>query len=170
MDEPKVHPRGQRDSFDSPEDATREEEEQSINRVREVYEKAVAQVPPGSEKRFWRRYIFLWLDYALFEEIETKVFKLNVALVIRTLSFCRTTNGLDRYTRRPSNSFPTNYLPSPNCGSCSPSSRYGDWTCQLPGRYLVRVLGCALRKRCSRDTSNWNSTYEFPFSRIHSGR
>jgi crooked neck len=41
--------------------------------VREVYERAVAQVPPGNEKRFWRRYIFLWLDYALFEEIETKV-------------------------------------------------------------------------------------------------
>ena len=55
------------------EGATTEEEEQAINRIREVYEKAVAQVPPGNEKRFWRRYIFLWLDYALFEEIETKV-------------------------------------------------------------------------------------------------
>jgi crooked neck len=43
------------------------------DRVREVYERAVAQVPPGNEKRHWRRYIFLWLDYALFEEIETKV-------------------------------------------------------------------------------------------------
>jgi crooked neck len=42
-------------------------------KVREVYERAVAQVPPGSEKRFWRRYIFLWLNYALFEEIETRV-------------------------------------------------------------------------------------------------
>ncbi|KAF9781226.1 TPR-like protein [Thelephora terrestris] len=54
------------------EGATSEEEEQAINRIREIYEKAVAQVPPGNEKRFWRRYIFLWLDYALFEEIETK--------------------------------------------------------------------------------------------------
>jgi hypothetical protein len=45
----------------------------AINRVREVYERAVAQVPPTAEKRYWRRYIFLWLDYALFEEIETKV-------------------------------------------------------------------------------------------------
>ncbi|KAG8879351.1 NineTeen Complex (NTC) component [Tulasnella sp. 331] len=41
-------------------------------KVREVYERAVAQVPPGGEKRHWRRYIFLWLDYALFEEIETE--------------------------------------------------------------------------------------------------
>ena len=48
-----------------------------------MYERAVAQVPPGSEKRFWRRYIFLWLDYALFEEIETKVFQPAVTLVIR---------------------------------------------------------------------------------------
>jgi crooked neck len=50
-----------------------EEEQKAVERVREVYERAVAQVPPGGEKRYWRRYIFLWLDYALFEEIETKV-------------------------------------------------------------------------------------------------
>ncbi|KAI0759390.1 hypothetical protein BD413DRAFT_275416 [Trametes elegans] len=54
------------------EGATAEEEERATNRVREVYERAVAQVPPGGEKRHWRRYIFLWLYYALFEEIETK--------------------------------------------------------------------------------------------------
>ncbi|KAH9848003.1 TPR-like protein [Lenzites betulinus] len=54
------------------EGATSEEEERATNRVREVYERAVAQVPPGGEKRHWRRYIFLWLYYALFEEIETK--------------------------------------------------------------------------------------------------
>ncbi|OBZ72290.1 Pre-mRNA-splicing factor CLF1 [Grifola frondosa] len=55
------------------EDATAEEEEQVYGRVREVYERAIAQTPPGNEKRYWRRYIFLWLNYALFEEIETKV-------------------------------------------------------------------------------------------------
>ena len=53
--------------------ATMEEEEAAVARVREIYERAVAQVPPGTEKRHWRRYSFLWLDYALFEEIETKV-------------------------------------------------------------------------------------------------
>jgi crooked neck len=47
--------------------------QEATGRVREVYERAVSQVPPGGEKRHWRRYIFLWLDYALFEEIETKV-------------------------------------------------------------------------------------------------
>ncbi|KAF8731620.1 hypothetical protein AX14_004568 [Amanita brunnescens Koide BX004] len=54
------------------EGSTDEELEAQIGRVREVYERAVAQVPPGGEKRHWRRYIFLWLNYALFEEIETK--------------------------------------------------------------------------------------------------
>ncbi|OJT04241.1 Pre-mRNA-splicing factor CLF1 [Trametes pubescens] len=54
------------------EGSTGEEEERATHRVREVYERAVAQVPPGGEKRHWRRYIFLWLYYALFEEIETK--------------------------------------------------------------------------------------------------
>jgi len=72
-----------------------------MNRVREVYERAVAQVPPGDEKRFWRRYIFLWLDYALFEEIETKVFRYTTTLVIRILKIYRTMNELGRYTRRP---------------------------------------------------------------------
>ncbi|GAA5884143.1 hypothetical protein JCM16303_005936 [Sporobolomyces ruberrimus] len=47
--------------------------EDATKRVREVYERAVAQVPPTrDEKRHWRRYIFLWLNYALFEEQETK--------------------------------------------------------------------------------------------------
>ncbi|THH23280.1 hypothetical protein EUX98_g7900 [Antrodiella citrinella] len=54
------------------EGAPADEEEKAIARVREIYERAVGQVPPGSEKRHWRRYIFLWLNYALFEEIEVK--------------------------------------------------------------------------------------------------
>lgn len=56
------------------------ETESATDRVREVYERAVAQVPPGGEKRHWRRYIFLWLNYALFEELETKVRLLNIEM------------------------------------------------------------------------------------------
>ncbi|SPQ18997.1 78ed392a-4d69-4ef4-8b9b-1589e1c09182 [Thermothielavioides terrestris] len=41
-------------------------------RVREVYERAIAQVPPTQEKRHWRRYIFLFLFYAIWEEREAK--------------------------------------------------------------------------------------------------
>ena len=88
---------------------TAEEEEQAMALVREVYERAVAQVPPGNEKRHWRRYIFLWLDYALFEEIETKVCCLLPAnplpcTAVTNAPF-RTFLGQERYTRQP-------------CGSC----------------------------------------------------
>lgn len=44
----------------------------NVDRVREVYEKAVAQVPPAQEKRLWRRYIYLWIFYAIYEEMEAK--------------------------------------------------------------------------------------------------
>ncbi|KAN0061842.1 NineTeen Complex (NTC) component [Thecaphora frezii] len=57
-------------------------------RVRELYERAIANVPPSTEKRHWRRYIFLWLRYALFEEIDAKdygrtreVYKAAIAIV-----------------------------------------------------------------------------------------
>ncbi|XP_048191671.1 crooked neck-like protein 1 [Perognathus longimembris pacificus] len=40
--------------------------------VREVYERAVANVPPSEEKRHWKRYIYLWVHYALYEELEAK--------------------------------------------------------------------------------------------------
>ncbi|KAF4071022.1 hypothetical protein AMELA_G00280180 [Ameiurus melas] len=40
--------------------------------VRELYERAIANVPPIKEKRHWRRYIYLWINYARFEELEVK--------------------------------------------------------------------------------------------------
>ncbi|KAJ7204866.1 hypothetical protein C8J57DRAFT_1259178 [Mycena rebaudengoi] len=58
---------------------TVEEEAAAAGRIREVYKCTVLQVPPSGEKRHWRRYIFLWLDYVLFEEIETKVGALDYA-------------------------------------------------------------------------------------------
>uniref|UniRef100_A0A7R9UG91 Suppressor of forked domain-containing protein n=1 Tax=Pinguiococcus pyrenoidosus TaxID=172671 RepID=A0A7R9UG91_9STRA len=38
--------------------------------VRAAYEEAVQNVPPVREKRFWRRYIYLWINYALYEELQ----------------------------------------------------------------------------------------------------
>ena len=61
------------DSYRNEEDDT-DAKQEALNRVRETYERAVSQVPPGSEKRHWRRYIFLWLAYAIFEEVDTKDF------------------------------------------------------------------------------------------------
>ncbi|KAH0723385.1 hypothetical protein KY285_005939 [Solanum tuberosum] len=41
-------------------------------RIREVYERAIANVPPAEEKRYWQRYIYLWINYALYEEIDAQ--------------------------------------------------------------------------------------------------
>lgn len=43
-----------------------------VGRIRDVYEKAVAQIPPTQEKRHWRRYIYLWIFYAIWEEMEAR--------------------------------------------------------------------------------------------------
>lgn len=47
-----------------------EESSRDADRIRDVYERAVAQVPPTQEKRHWRRYIYLWIFYAVWEELE----------------------------------------------------------------------------------------------------
>ncbi|KAG5617101.1 hypothetical protein H5410_016925 [Solanum commersonii] len=41
-------------------------------RIREVYETAIAIVPPAEEKRYWQRYIYLWINYALYEELDAQ--------------------------------------------------------------------------------------------------
>nr|XP_042906923.1 crooked neck-like protein 1 isoform X1 [Parasteatoda tepidariorum] len=46
------------------------ESEGNIEATRELYERAIANVPLKKEKRFWRRYIYLWINYALYEELE----------------------------------------------------------------------------------------------------
>ena len=40
----------------------------SVDRTRDVYERAIAHLPPTQEKRHWRRYIYLWIFYAVWEE------------------------------------------------------------------------------------------------------
>lgn len=47
------------------------ESEGNVDATRETYERAIANVPLSREKRYWRRYIYLWVNYALFEELET---------------------------------------------------------------------------------------------------
>ncbi|XP_056647749.1 protein crooked neck [Diorhabda sublineata] len=48
------------------------EGEGDIETTRETYERAIANIPPSKNKQFWRRYIYLWINYALFEELEAK--------------------------------------------------------------------------------------------------
>ncbi|KAL5745974.1 hypothetical protein ACOSP7_027120 [Xanthoceras sorbifolium] len=42
------------------------------DRIREVYERAIANVPPAEEKRYWQRYIYLWINYAIYEELDAE--------------------------------------------------------------------------------------------------
>jgi crooked neck len=47
-----------------------EEDAGDPNTVRDIYERAVAQIPPSNNnKDHWRRYIFLWIYYATYEEL-----------------------------------------------------------------------------------------------------
>ncbi|KAK2719496.1 protein crooked neck-like [Artemia franciscana] len=40
--------------------------------IRDTYERAISNVPPVQEKMYWRRYIYFWINYALYEELETQ--------------------------------------------------------------------------------------------------
>ncbi|KAL8141607.1 hypothetical protein V2J09_014639 [Rumex salicifolius] len=40
--------------------------------IREIYRRAIANVPPADEKRYWQRYIYLWIYYALYEELDAQ--------------------------------------------------------------------------------------------------
>lgn len=49
------------------------EEEFSLDEVRDIYERAVANVPKNkTNKNSWRRYVYLWINYATYEEIVAK--------------------------------------------------------------------------------------------------
>eukprot|EP00041_Stephanoeca_diplocostata_P030923 m.948111 g.948111 ORF g.948111 m.948111 type:complete len:332 (-) comp23849_c1_seq1:16-1011(-) len=48
------------------------EEEGVLDTTRDVYERAIANVPPAAEKNLWRRYVYLWINYAVFEELVAK--------------------------------------------------------------------------------------------------
>jgi crooked neck len=50
------------------------------DRVRDAYERAIAQIPPSNEKRHWRRYLYLWLFYAAYEELTTRDFERVAAI------------------------------------------------------------------------------------------
>eukprot|EP00917_Polyrhabdina_sp_WS-2016_P024647 GHVP01053232.1.p1 GENE.GHVP01053232.1~~GHVP01053232.1.p1 ORF type:complete len:691 (+),score=129.60 GHVP01053232.1:22-2094(+) len=57
-------------SYDAWFDLLRLEESIPFNteKIEESYEKAISHIPLVNEKRFWRRYIFLWLFYAVWSE------------------------------------------------------------------------------------------------------
>lgn len=46
------------------------EQEGQKDKVIDAYERAIKNVPPSKEKRFWRRYIYLWIYYAVYLECD----------------------------------------------------------------------------------------------------
>lgn len=48
------------------------ENEGNLEVIRETYERAISNVPPTKDKQFWRRYIYLWINYALMEELDAE--------------------------------------------------------------------------------------------------
>lgn len=46
------------------------EQEGKEDEVIKVYERAITNVPPSKEKRFWRRYIYFWIYYAVYLELD----------------------------------------------------------------------------------------------------
>jgi crooked neck len=46
-----------------------EEAVSSADQVRAVYERAIALLPPSNQKIHWCRYIYLWINYAAYEEL-----------------------------------------------------------------------------------------------------
>ena len=49
-----------------------EESVHSKERIRENYERAIANVRHPEEKHYWQQYIYLWINYVLYEEIEAE--------------------------------------------------------------------------------------------------
>ena len=49
-----------------------EENESDLTIVRDVYKQAIQCKPPILEKRYWKRYIYLWINYVLYEELIVK--------------------------------------------------------------------------------------------------
>merc|ERR1712107_601823 len=46
------------------------ESEGNMETIRETYERAVSNVPPSQEKHYWMIYFYLWINYAVYEELE----------------------------------------------------------------------------------------------------
>ncbi|XKL64727.1 hypothetical protein PGB90_004813 [Kerria lacca] len=46
------------------------ESEGNVDIIRDIYERAIANIPPSKDKQHWKRYIYLWIYYAVFEELE----------------------------------------------------------------------------------------------------
>ncbi len=112
-----------------------EEMAHDIDRIRELYERAIAQVPPSNEKRHWRRYIYLWLNYALFEEVETKdldrvreIYKTCLSIVPHKIfTFAKVWSQFAYFELRQSNVTPARKIFGQAIGKCPKDKLFKDY-------------------------------------------
>lgn len=58
-----------------------------IEKIRTTFEEAVANLPPSqTDKRFWKRYIYIWILYTSFEELDAKDIEKTKAVFEKCLS------------------------------------------------------------------------------------
>lgn len=63
-----------------------EEVHSSPDKIRETYERALVNVPPSMTKPAWRRYIYLWISYAVWEELSSDSPQASVAIYARAIA------------------------------------------------------------------------------------
>jgi len=52
-----------------------EMDNKEVPRIRETFERAIGCTPLSEQKRLWRRYIYIFIKYAIFEELVTKEYE-----------------------------------------------------------------------------------------------
>ena len=62
-----------------------EEENGDSASVRDAYERAIVNVPPIAEKQAWKRYIYLWIYYSVYEELKNHDLDRAVSIYQRCL-------------------------------------------------------------------------------------
>lgn len=62
-----------------------EESAADNDKIRAVYERAISYIPPIEEKQFWKRYIYIWINFALYEELIAKDFDRTRAVYTKAL-------------------------------------------------------------------------------------
>jgi tetratricopeptide (TPR) repeat protein len=152
-----------------------EEANGELNRIRDVYERAIANVPPPTEKRLWKRYVYLWINYAVFEELDAKdiprareVYKAIIELIPhKRYSLSSVANVQPMLIRLDTcnvvltqHGFFSADSPLPSCGHCLPTSSSDKEILMLLEKYSAPLSAWPPRIKYIKLTSKWKCSLE----------
>lgn len=60
----------------------------AVQSCRSVFQRAISHKPLVNEKRYWRRYIYLWIKYAIFEELVARDFEKAKSVYMSCVNEC----------------------------------------------------------------------------------